>query len=428
MSTSVVLGAQWGDEGKGKIVDMYSSRADVVMRYQGGHNAGHTVWVNNKKYVLHLIPSGIIHKGTMNLVGNGVVVEPCALLKEMQDLAQDGIVFKGRFFISDRAQVIMPFHMDFDKKREERKGDKKIGTTGRGIGPCYADKVGRSGIRMGDLLNLPYMREKLEGHLDELNAQAQYLGLPNINIDNIMAEFAGYAKELAPYIADTVTMVNEAIAKNQKIMLEGAQGTLLDIDFGTYPYVTSSNGSAGGACCGTGISPRLIGTIVGVTKAYCTRVGEGPFPTELLDDMGEQLRKNGHEFGATTGRPRRCGWLDLVALKFSCMINGLSHIALTKLDVLSGIDELKVCVAYKIDGKETTSFPADLAALASAEPVYISLPGWKEDITKAKSVAELPVNAQSYIKFIKDFVNTDYCVVSVGTDRFETIELIDVFA
>ena len=428
MATSVVLGAQWGEEGKGKIVDMYSARADMVMRYQGGHNAGHTVWVNNKKYVLHLIPSCIIHKGTMNLIGNGVVVEPEALLKEMKELEADGIDFKVRFFISDRSHIIMPFHMAFDQKREERKGDKKIGTTGRGIGPCYADKVGRNGIRMGDLLSLTCIKEKLESHLDDLNMQAAYLGLEPINVDAIMKQLEAYAKELAPYIADTAVLVNEAFEKGKKIMLEGAQGTLLDIDFGTYPYVTSSNGSAGGACCGTGLSPRRIGTVAGVTKAYCTRVGEGPFPTELLDEMGEKLRQNGFEFGATTGRPRRCGWLDLVALKFSVMINGLSHIALTKLDVLSGIDELKICVAYKISGKETEYFPADLNDLANAEPVYKTFPGWKEDITKAKSLSDLPENARNYINFIKDFVKTEYCVVSVGTDRNETIELADVFA
>jgi adenylosuccinate synthase len=427
MSTSVVLGAQWGDEGKGKIVDMYSARADVVMRYQGGHNAGHTVWVNNKKYVLHLIPSGIIHAKTLNLVGNGVVVEPAALLKEMGELAGDGIRFADRFFISNRAHVIMGYHMEFDRKREELKGDKKIGTTGRGIGPCYEDKVARSGIRMGDLLNLANLRKKLENNINDLNAEARHLGMADIDIDKIMAEFEGYASQLSPYIADTAVLVNEAVAKGRKVMLEGAQGTMLDVDFGTYPYVTSSNGTAGGACIGTGLSPRSIGTILGVTKAYCTRVGEGPFPTELLDEMGENLRKNGHEFGATTGRPRRCGWLDLVALRFSCMINGLSHIALTKLDVLSGIDELKVCVAYKINGKETTVFPADLDELAKAEPVYKTMAGWKEDITKAKALADLPENARKYIEFIKEFTDTDYCVVSVGTDRMETIELADVF-
>lgn len=428
MSASVVLGAQWGDEGKGKIVDMYSAQADLVMRYQGGHNAGHTVWVGGTKYVLHLIPSGIIHKSTLNLIGNGVVVEPGELIKEMKELEKSGIDFKGRFFISDRAHVIMPYHLDFDKRREEMKGDKKIGTTGRGIGPCYVDKVGRCGIRMNDLLHIDRLRAKINEHIDELNITAKYqYALPEIDVDAVVAKFETYCKELAPYIADTAVMVNEAFEQGKKVMLEGAQGTLLDVDFGTYPFVTSSNGSAGGACCGSGMSPRRINTVAGVVKAYTTRVGSGPFPTELLDATGEQLRKNGHEFGATTGRPRRCGWIDLVALKYSVMINGMSHIALTKLDVLSGLDEIKLCVAYNINGKELTTFPADLEELESIKPVYKTFPGWQEDITKAKSLDELPENARKYLDYISDFLKTPYCVVSVGPERDETIVLTDVF-
>ena len=428
MASSVVLGAQWGDEGKGKIVDMYSAQADVVMRYQGGHNAGHTVWVNNTKYVLHLIPAGIIQKDTLNLIGNGVVVDPEALVKEMEELSRMGISFSGRFFVSDRAHVIMPYHAVFDKRREEMKGDKKIGTTGRGIGPCYADKVNRGGIRMGDLLNMALLREKLEEFLEPINAAAKNIyGLPQFSRKEILKQLEKYAEILKPYIADTAVLVNNAIAKNKKVMLEGAQGTLLDIDFGTYPYVTSSNGTAGGACCGTGISPLKIDKIVGVTKAYTTRVGGGPFPTELLDETGENLRKKGNEYGATTGRPRRCGWLDLVALRYSAMINGISHIALTKLDVLSGMKTIKACVSYNIDGKETTVFPSDITKLEQAEPVYKTFDGWSENISNVRRIEELPKAAREYIDFIKNNVMTPYCVVSVGTDRTQTIVLEKVF-
>ncbi len=428
MASSVVLGAQWGDEGKGKIVDMYSAQADVVMRYQGGHNAGHTVWVDNTKYVLHLIPSGIIHKDTMNLIGNGVVVELEALVREMAELSGMGISFARRFFVSDRAHVIMPYHVAFDKRREEMKGDKKIGTTGRGIGPCYADKVNRAGIRMGDLLNPVLLREKVAEHLGALNATAANIyGLPVFDLEDMLKQLEKYAEILKPYIADTAVLVNRAIAENQKIMLEGAQGTLLDIDFGTYPYVTSSNGTAGGACCGTGISPRKIDKIVGVTKAYSTRVGSGPFPTELLEETGETLRKNGCEYGATTGRPRRCGWIDLVALKYAVMINGLSHIALTKLDVLSGMKTIKACVSYRIDGKEITDFPSDIMKLEKAEPIYKTFDGWTEEISRAKRLEDLPKAARDYIDFIKNTVMAPYCLVSVGTDRTQTIVLEQVF-
>ena len=426
MSSSVVLGAQWGDEGKGKIVDMYSAEADVVMRYQGGHNAGHTVWVAGDKYVLHVIPSGIIHKNTLNLIGNGVVVEPKALITEIDELIKRGVNFDDRFFISEQAHMIMPYHSAIDQAREESRGDKKIGTTGRGIGPCYADKVNRTGIRMGDLLNPELFYEKVSEHLEELKHLC-HLPLPSFDINEIMETFAGYAERLAPYIADTVYIVNTAVINGQKVMLEGAQGTMLDIDFGTYPFVTSSNGSAGGACTGTGLSPRRINSIVGVSKAYCTRVGSGPFPTELFDEDGECLRQKGNEFGATTGRPRRCGWIDLVALKYAVMVNGLSYIALTKLDVLSGFDMVKACVAYEIDGEQTVMLPSGADALAKAKPVYKEFPGWKDDIRGAKSIEELPKNAQDYIAFITKTLGTPYCVVSVGTDRKETIVLEEVF-
>lgn len=428
MSNSVVLGAQWGDEGKGKIVDMYSAQADMVVRYQGGHNAGHTVWVAGDKYVLHLVPSGIIHKKTVNIIGNGVVVEPESLIKEIKGLMERGIALEGRFFVSDRAHVIMPYHCAFDQRKEEMKGEKKIGTTGRGIGPCYADKIGRSGIRVGDLLRPDYMRATLEEHLKEINAIGRALyNLRPFETDEVMSALVKYAEFLKPFIADTALIVNKAIAAGKKVMMEGAQGTLLDIDFGTYPYVTSSNGTAGGACTGSGVSPRNIHTVVGVSKAYATRVGSGPFPTELFDKTGDRLRDRGDEYGTTTGRPRRCGWIDLVALKYAVMINGLSHIALTKLDVLSGCDEVKTCVAYNVDGQEITDFPFDLRSLNTAEPVYKSFTGWKEDIGSAKTLADLPPAAREYIAYISEAVGAPYCLVSVGTDREQTIVLEEIF-
>jgi adenylosuccinate synthase len=397
------------------------------MRYQGGHNAGHTVWVGGDKYVLHLIPSGIIHKKTLNLIGNGVVVEPRALIDEMQGLIERGIEFKDRFFISERAHMIMPYHVALDHASEALKGDKKIGTTGRGIGPSYADKIDRSGIRRGDLLHPELFYERVSSHIEELNRMRSYLPLPEFSADEIMEQFAKYAEELEPYIADTTCMVNTEIINNSKVMLEGAQGTLLDIDFGTYPFVTSSNGTAGGACTGTGISPRRIKNIVGVTKAYCTRVGSGPFPTELFDKDGEGLRANGSEFGATTGRPRRCGWMDLVAMKYAVMVNGFSHIALTKLDVLSGMERVKACVAYEREGERTEIFPSEAAELEAVKPVYKEFPGWTEDISGAKKLEDLPTNARKYVDALSEAIDTPYCLVSVGPERDQTIVLEQVF-
>ncbi len=428
MSCSVVLGTQWGDEGKGKIVDMYSQQADVVVRYQGGHNAGHTVWVDGTKYVLHLIPSGIIHKSTVNIIGNGVVIEPEALLKEINGLVERGIEFDGRFFISDRAHVIMPYHMLFDKHKEELKGANKIGTTGRGIGPSYMDKTARVGIRMGDLFDLKVLEEKIRTNVDEMNLYAvKVYGMEPIDADSIVESCKGYAEKLCKYIVDSSVLINKLVSENKKVMLEGAQGTMLDVDFGTYPFVTSSNGTAGGACTGTGISPRYISNIVGVMKAYTTRVGSGPFPTELHDADGEALRKAGHEFGATTGRPRRCGWLDLVVSKYAIMVNGLSYIALTKLDVLDDMDVIKVCTAYEIDGEVVDTFPADLSRIDRIKPIYKEFKGWKQDSTGAKSLDDLPANAKEYIKFIEDYLGVPYCLVSIGTDRTQTIVLNEIF-
>lgn len=428
MSCSIILGAQWGDEGKGKIVDMYSRQADVVVRYQGGHNAGHTVWVGREKYVLHLIPSGIIHKDTVNIIGNGVVVELEALIKEIRELSERGIKFDGRFFLSDRAHVIMSYHTLFDKHKEELKGAKKIGTTGRGIGPTYMDKTGRIGIRICDLFDDAVLESKVRCNVEEMNVYAEKIfGLPPLSADAIIADCKRFSKEIKPYVADTAVLINKYISEGSKIMLEGAQGTMLDVDFGTYPFVTSSNGTAGGACTGSGVSPRSIGNIAGVMKAYTTRVGSGPFPTELFDEDGEALRKVGDEFGASTGRPRRCGWLDLVAAKYAVMINGLNYIALTKLDVLDGMDRIKICTGYEIDGRIVDTFPAEIDKLERIKPVYKEFPGWKQDISGAKSLNDLPENAKNYVNFIRDYLKVPYCVVSVGTDRAQTIVLNEIF-
>lgn len=428
MNCSIILGAQWGDEGKGKIVDMYSQQADVVVRYQGGHNAGHTVWVNGEKYVLHLIPSGIIHKNTINIIGNGVVIELEALISEMKGLVERGISFDGRFFISDRAHIIMPYHTLFDKHKEELKGAKKIGTTGRGIGPTYMDKTGRIGIRICDLFDDNVLENKIRSNVEEVNIYAEKIfGINPVSADEIITTCKNFAKEIKPYVTDTAVVINKLVAENKKVMFEGAQGTMLDIDFGTYPFVTSSNGTAGGACIGAGISPRSIKNIAGVMKAYTTRVGSGPFPTELFDENGEELRRVGAEFGASTGRPRRCGWLDLVAAKYAVMLNGLNYIALTKLDVLDGMDKIKVCTAYEIDGKIVDTFPAEIDKLERIKPVYKEFDGWKQDVSKSKSLDDLPENAKKYVEFIKEFLGVPYCVVSVGTDREQTIVLNEIF-
>ena len=428
MSCSAVLGAQWGDEGKGKIVDMYSQQADVVIRYQGGHNAGHTVWVSGVKYILRLIPSGIIHENTINIIGNGTVIELDALFKEINELKEKGVNFKGRFFISDRAHVIIPYHIFFDKHKEELKGANKIGTTGRGIGPTYMDKTARNGIRIGDLFNEKLLMEKITTNVEELNKYAvKAYGVDPVNKEDAIAYCKRHIEDLKDYVTDTSYLINKLVDEGKKVMLEGAQGTMLDVDFGTYPFVTSSNGTAGGACTGTGLSPRKISCIAGVMKAYTTRVGSGPFPTELFDEDGEALRKAGNEFGAVTGRPRRCGWLDLVAAKYAVMINGLDYIALTKMDVLDNMPVIKLCTAYDINGKIVEQFPADLESLENIKPIYKEFKGWMTDLSKVKSLEELPKEAKEYIDFIKDYLDVPYCVISVGTDRSQTIVLNEIF-
>ncbi len=428
MSCTVVLGAQWGDEGKGKVVDLSTVDADVVVRYSGGHNAGHTVVVGDTKYILHLIPSGIIHRGKINIIGNGVVIAPDALIEEMEILKKQGVVFDENFYISKRAHVIMPYHKTIDVLREEMKGKKKIGTTGRGIGPTYADKSARTGIRICDLYDDEVFREKLEQNVREVNFLMEHLFKQDkIDAERIFKQYKEYAEYIKPYVAETSEMVTDLYDAGKKIMMEGAQGTMLDLDFGTYPYVTSSSASAGGACTGSGLSPRKIDNVLGVVKAYSTRVGSGPFPTELLGQDGEDLRQAGHEFGATTGRPRRCGWLDLVSLKFSVSINGINLIALTKLDVLSGMDKIRVCTAYEYDGKVLDKFPAELKYLDECVPVYTEFDGWKEDLTTVKSYDELPANAKKYVQFISDFLKVPYAIVSLGTDREQTIKLNELF-
>jgi adenylosuccinate synthase len=428
MPCSVVLGSQWGDEGKGKIVDMFTPEADIVMRYQGGHNAGHTVYVSGARYILHLVPSGIIHKNVLNLIGNGTVVDPKALLKEMAELENKGIDFKGRFFISDRAHLILPYHSAADKLRENKAGSAKLGTTGLGIGPAYTDKANRIGLRVGDLLNYDRLKNAIAANVELHNVLARHFyNAETMDAQAITQEYAEYGRALAPYVADTVCIINKALKEGKKVLLEGAQGAMLDIDFGTYPFVTSSNGSSGGAAAGSGVSPKWFSNIIGVSKAYCTRVGSGPFPTELAGELGDALREAGKEFGATTGRPRRCGFIDLVALKYAVMINGITHIALTKLDVLSGFKEVKACVAYSIDGKEVLDFPADADTLSKTVPVYKTFKGWDSPLSGITRLEDLPKEARAYISFIEEFLGVGFCVISLGSDRNAAIALAEVF-
>ncbi|MBB5021990.1 adenylosuccinate synthase [Desulfurispira natronophila] len=421
MANLVILGAQWGDEGKGKIVDLLSEKSDIVVRYQGGHNAGHTVKVGDDETILHLIPSGILHPGKMCIIGQGVVVDPKALLDEIEGLEKKGIEVAGRLLISDRANLIMPYHQVIDKSNESHRGEKKIGTTGRGIGPCYADKMARIGIRFVDLLETELFAERLADNLQNYNYILEKLyHHPDLKFAQIFAEYEAYGKRLAPYIADTSQYLAEATAQGRKIMFEGAQGTLLDVDNGTYPYVTSSSCCTGGSLTGSGIGPHGLNQVVGVMKAYTTRVGEGPFPTELFDKDGEKLRSVGHEFGATTGRPRRCGWFDAVVGRYAVRTNGLTGLALTKLDVLDDFETIKICTGYLVDGEKITHFPASLTKLRKVEPVYEELPGWKSSTVGAKSEADLPANAVRYIRRIEELVECRAILVSTGPKRDQT--------
>jgi len=419
MPNIIVLGAQWGDEGKGKVIDIFSEKMDYIVRYQGGNNAGHTVVIGEEEFILHLVPSGILHKGKICVIGNGVVIDPKALLEEIDMLAKKKISVKGRLFISDRAHVILPYHRKIDALKEERVG--KIGTTKRGMGPCYADKVARSGITIADLMDDVVFRAKLASNLDDKNALlAKIYGAEPFDFDSIYKEYKDYAAKIKSYVTDASYLLNEAARKNKKIMFEGAQGTLLDVDHGTYPYVTSSNATAGGASTGAGVGPTKIDKVVGVVKAYTTRVGEGPFPTEFGPDLMDRIRKKGKEFGATTGRPRRCGWFDSLVVGHSVMVNGISEIVVTKLDVLDDLDNIKICTAYKFEGKVYKRFPANIRVLEGCQPVYEDMPGWGSDTTRITSYSRLPRNAKNYLKRIQNILGAKIVLISVGSERKQT--------
>lgn len=423
MSNVVIIGAQWGDEGKGKIVDLLSCEADVIVRFQGGNNAGHTIKVAGEQTILHLIPSGILHKGKSCLIGNGVVCDPEVFLMEIDKLAAKGVdISPTRLKISKKTHMIMPYHKALDVARENFKAGKKIGTTGRGIGPCYEDKMSRVGVRAGDLSNPPLVREKIAAALAEKNTLLTHLyGGKALSVDAVYDDFMRMAPRLLPYLTDVSSDIEDAWAAGKHVLFEGAQGTHLDIDHGTYPFVTSSNTVAGNASAGSGISPRALDSIVGIVKAYTTRVGSGPFPTELEDQTGEYMRAQGHEFGATTGRPRRCGWLDMVILRETIRLNGLTGIALTKLDVLQNLPSLKICTAYTYEGKAIQYPPQEEGGLDSVTPIYEELPGFTEDITACATWESLPQTVRSYVKRIEELAGVPVSFISVGPERDQTI-------
>ena len=420
--TAVVVGAQWGDEGKGKIVDVLSERFSVVARYAGGHNAGHTVIINGKKFVLQLVPCGVLREGCRAVIGNGVVLDPIAFLKEVSALRDAGIQVDGNLFVSNRAHVILPYHRMIELASENAPGRVKIGTTSRGIGPTYEDKAGRRGLRVIDLLDLDLLRKHIENACREKNmiAHALFNSEP-LDPDKMYAEYAEVSKKIAPFVCDTAALLNRAIDDGQSVMFEGAQGTMLDIDHGTYPFVTSSSATSGGAVIGTGVAPTAISSVIGVTKAYCTRVGEGPFPTELFDSVGDDIRKRGNEFGAVTGRPRRCGWVDLPLLRYSGMINGTSWLVITKLDVLDELKEIPVCVGYKLNGKVTEEIPAEASDWEKIECVYRTFPGWNTSTKGITQYKKLPQVAREYLEFIASETNARIAMVSTGPGREETI-------
>ena len=424
MANTVLVGAQWGDEGKGKVIDVLTENADVIVRFQGGSNAGHTVIVGETKYVLHLIPSGILHDGKLCVIGNGVVMDPFDLLVELEKLREQGIATEGRLVMSDRTHMVMRWHRALDAAAEARRAEgKKIGTTGRGIGPAYGAKVGRSGMRAGDLLK-PNFLDLVREQTEEANETLRTWGAPELDVGEMVELYRPLAATLAPYVTDTVALVNEAAAAGKSILLEGAQGTMLDIDFGTYPFVTSSNCTAGGACTGSGLSPRRIDCCVGVLKCYTTRVGEGPFPTELDDEDGETLRQRGHEFGATTGRKRRCGWFDAVIARYAAAINGFDYWAMTKLDVLDSFKTIKICVAYeRDDGKRYETFPSDLDELARCKPVYEEMPGWQCETSSISSYEDLPTNARAYVERLVELTGVKIGILSIGPARESTVRM-----
>lgn len=420
MANILVVGAQWGDEGKGKIVDFLSEKIDIVARYQGGNNAGHTIVIGDEKFIMHLIPSGILHSNIQCIIGNGVVIPLESLIKEMDELIERGIHIGENLLISDRAHLIMPYHSLMESVAESQGKGRKLGTTLKGIGPAYMDKMNRlAGIRIVDLFDAELFEEKLDFNIQ---SKLQNVAIQNeIDKTTILEKYREYAQRIKPHVADTSLILHNAIKEGKRILFEGAQGTLLDIDFGTYPFVTSSNTTVGGVCTGLGIGPKAIDEVMGIVKAYTTRVGEGPFPTELSNVLGEHLRRKGAEFGATTGRPRRCGWLDMVILKYAARINGLTNIALTKLDVLDEIDTIKVCVAYKHKSDIITEFPSNLRILYECEPIYEELPGWMTPISETKSYDDLPANAQKYVEFISKYLETEIGIISVGPRRDQTL-------
>jgi adenylosuccinate synthase len=429
MANVVVVGTQWGDEGKGKIVDLCTQFANYIVRFQGGNNAGHTLVVGGKKFILHLIPSGILHPGKVCFIGNGVVVDPGVLIGEIEKLRAHPIhVGPDNLIISWQAHVIMPYHREIDRAREARKGKGKIGTTGRGIGPCYEDKVGRVGVRMHDLVHAERFSEKLRENLEEKNFYLErFLGVSPLSYEAILDEYLAYGDRLRAYVGNVAALLDEAQRLGKNILFEGAQGTTLDVDHGTYPYVTSSNTVAGNACCGSGVGPTRIDSVMGITKAYTTRVGGGPFPTELTDAVGEHLQQKGVEFGSTTGRPRRCGWLDLVVVKNAARLNGLSSLAITKLDVLTGLNELRIGVSYAKDNAASVTFPTDCFLMDQCEPSYLDLAGWSEDLAGARRFSDLPANAQRYLRAIEELTETPLTIISVGAGREQTILLENPF-
>jgi adenylosuccinate synthase len=421
MPAIVLVGAQWGDEGKGKATDLLGDTVDYVVRYQGGNNAGHTVVIGSEKYALHLLPSGILSPNVVPVIGNGVVIDPAVLLEEIRGLDTRGIN-TSKLVISTNAHLITPYHRTIDKVSERFLGKSKIGTTGRGIGPAYADKISRIGIRVQDLFDRSILEQKLEGALNDKNqVLTKVFNRKNMAVSEILEEYLAYAEILRPYIADTSLLLDKALKAGKTVLLEGSQGTLLDVDHGTYPFVTSSNPTAGGACTGSGIGPKAITRVIGIVKAYTTRVGSGPFPTELLDDDGDKLRTIGHEYGTTTGRNRRCGWYDAPIARYAVRINGLTDFFLTKLDVLTGWEKIPVCVAYDVDGTRHDELPASQTDFHHAKPIYEYLPGWKEDISKARSVSDLPKNAQDYVKYLEEISGAPISAIGVGPGRDETI-------
>jgi len=424
MAVLAVVGTQWGDEGKGKIVDLLARDADMVVRYQGGSNAGHTVVKGRDTYVFHLIPSGILYRGTRCVIGNGVVIDPAALITEMDELRAKGVRVEKNLSISQAAHVIMPYHKAIDQASETQKGGRLIGTTGRGIGPAYVDKMARIGIRMGDLLDPDSFRQKLEHNMAETNAMLESIyHAPGFEAEKIFQDYLRYAERLRAMIVDTGILINKAVAKGDTVLLEGAQGTHLDVDHGTYPFVTSSSAAAGGACTGAGLGPTAIDAVLGIAKAYTTRVGSGPFPTELKDGVGNALQAQGNEFGATTGRARRCGWYDALMVRYAVRVNGLSSLAVTKLDVLDGQAEINICTGYQINDRKATDLPQDANVLAACEPVYESWPGWTGTTTGVKTYRALPREARRYLARIEELADCPIDIVSTGSSRDETIVL-----